>query len=118
MALRGKLGRTHLDMKSAACQSSDALAANLKNILLTEHLRLGDGVDHTEIKIGELYSVLMLDGCVHGINGAAAAFNGIGLGKDGGYADYVTVPAHLLVKVVRSFSPIYQLGNRNSPSHP
>lgn len=46
--------------------------------------RLGADVDPETVIKGKLYSVLPLDGCVHGVAGGAAALNTLGTGLDGG----------------------------------
>ncbi|KAK7031842.1 alcohol dehydrogenase [Favolaschia claudopus] len=62
-------------------------------------VKLGAKVDPNTIQLGKLYSVLPVDGCVHGIQGGPALFNALGLGKDGAYAEFVIVTPDLLVPV-------------------
>ncbi|KAJ7654695.1 GroES-like protein [Mycena polygramma] len=62
-------------------------------------VKLGSKVDSAKVHIGQLYSILALDSCVHGLNGGPALFNAIGLGRDGGYAEYVITTADTLVPV-------------------
>ncbi|KAF8210909.1 hypothetical protein K438DRAFT_1752662 [Mycena galopus ATCC 62051] len=68
-------------------------------------VKLGSKVDANAVQIGELYSILPLDSCTHGINGGPALFNALGLGKDGAYADYVIVTPDLLVRVPKGVPP-------------
>ncbi|KAJ7472021.1 chaperonin 10-like protein [Mycena latifolia] len=60
-------------------------------------VKLGAKVDSQRIHKGKLYSILLLDGCVHGTNGGSALFNGLGLGRDGAYAKYIITTADALV---------------------
>ncbi|KAJ7092952.1 GroES-like protein [Mycena belliarum] len=64
---------------------------------------LGDQVDK-KITPGKLYSVLTISGQEHGINGGSAFLNTIGLGLDGGYAEYVIVTEANLVEVPEGVS--------------
>ncbi|KAJ6471917.1 chaperonin 10-like protein [Mycena sanguinolenta] len=68
-------------------------------------VKLGSKVDSNAVRIGELYSILPLDSCTHGVNGGPALFNALGIGRDGAYADYVIVTADMLVPVPNNVSP-------------
>ncbi|KAJ7577394.1 GroES-like protein [Mycena floridula] len=62
-------------------------------------VELGEGVDPTIIKKNQLYIVLAITPCSHGVNGGAAGSNSTGIGLDGGYAEYVTVRIDQLIEV-------------------
>ncbi|KAJ7177215.1 hypothetical protein C8R43DRAFT_1118226 [Mycena crocata] len=66
--------------------------------------RIGNEVAAT-IKLGKLFSVLSPDSCDHGVNGGPVFTNTLGLGFDGGYAEYVIVKAANLVPVPDGVSP-------------
>ncbi|KAJ7857903.1 GroES-like protein [Mycena leptocephala] len=68
-------------------------------------VKLGSKVDSHTVQIGRLYSILALDSCVHGLNGGPAFLNALGLGRDGGYAEYIIVTADLLVPVPSGVPP-------------
>ncbi|KAF7371188.1 alcohol dehydrogenase [Mycena sanguinolenta] len=68
-------------------------------------VKVGSKVDSNAVHIGELYSILPLDSCTHGVNGGPALFNMLGIGRDGAYADYVIVTADMLVPVPKNVSP-------------
>ncbi|KAJ7686176.1 hypothetical protein B0H17DRAFT_1072341 [Mycena rosella] len=68
-------------------------------------VKLGVKVDSHTVHLGKLYSILALDGCVHGLNGGTAVFNTLGIGKDGGYAEYLITTADKLVPVPNGVSP-------------
>ncbi|KAJ7187020.1 chaperonin 10-like protein [Mycena filopes] len=68
-------------------------------------VKLGSKVDEQRAQIGKLYSILMVDGCVHASNGFPAIASNIGLGKDGGYAEYFIATADLLVPVPDGVPP-------------
>ncbi|KAJ7192028.1 hypothetical protein GGX14DRAFT_380504 [Mycena pura] len=67
--------------------------------------KLGAKVDSRTVQIGKLYSIIGADSCVHGVNGGAALFNALGLGRDGGYAEYIIVTADTLVPVPDGVPP-------------
>lgn len=60
---------------------------------------LGSQVDK-RIMLGKLYSVLTPNIHDHGIKGGSVLLNTLGLGEDGGYAEYVIVKSANLVAVV------------------
>ncbi|KAJ7086355.1 hypothetical protein B0H15DRAFT_939527 [Mycena belliarum] len=62
-------------------------------------VKLGAKVDSKSIHIDQLYSILLLDSCVHGVNGGATLSQGLGLGRDGSYAEYIIATADALVPV-------------------
>ncbi|KAJ7156301.1 chaperonin 10-like protein [Mycena filopes] len=62
-------------------------------------VKLGSKVDEHIAKKGKLYSVLIADGCTHGLAGGPALNNTFGIGNDGGYAEYAIVTADMLVPV-------------------
>ncbi|KAF7339023.1 alcohol dehydrogenase [Mycena venus] len=66
-------------------------------------VRLGSQVDK-RIQLEKLYSVLAVDKRTRGTKDQPALFNTIGLGKDGGYAEYVIVKADDLVEVPEGVS--------------
>ncbi|KAF9016285.1 GroES-like protein [Hymenopellis radicata] len=66
--------------------------------------RLGEGVDPHKAKLGKLYTIITLTPCVRGLMGLPAIFNSVGIGRDGGYADYVVVPQDQLVPVPEGVS--------------
>ncbi|KAJ7139985.1 hypothetical protein C8R43DRAFT_1202064 [Mycena crocata] len=68
-------------------------------------IKLGAKVDSHAVKIGRLYSVLLIDSCVHGMNGGSAALNSMGIGQDGAYAEYIIVTADKLVPVPNGVPP-------------
>ncbi|KAJ6471918.1 chaperonin 10-like protein [Mycena sanguinolenta] len=68
-------------------------------------VKLGSKVDSNAVRIGELYSILSFDSCTHGVKGGPALSNGLGIGRDGAYAEYVIVTADLLVPVPKNVSP-------------
>ncbi|KAJ7472031.1 chaperonin 10-like protein [Mycena latifolia] len=68
-------------------------------------IKLGAKVDDERIHTGKLYSILLLDSCVHGINGGSAGSNGLGLGRDGTYAEYIITTADALVPVPTGVPP-------------
>ncbi|KAF9032103.1 GroES-like protein [Hymenopellis radicata] len=65
---------------------------------------LGEGVDPHKAKLGKLYAITTITPCVRGIMGLPAIFNIEGIGRDGGYADYVVVPQDQLVPVPEGVS--------------
>ncbi|KAJ6537386.1 hypothetical protein DFH09DRAFT_930882 [Mycena vulgaris] len=65
---------------------------------------LGSQVDQ-RISVGKLYSVLTPNAQDHGIDGASVLLNTLGLGLDGGYAEYVIVKSPNLVAVPEGVSP-------------
>ncbi|KAJ7510674.1 GroES-like protein [Mycena galericulata] len=67
-------------------------------------VRLGTQVDK-RIMLGKLYSVLTPDSRDHGIKGSGVLLNTLGLGMDGGYAEYVIVKSANLVAVPDGVSP-------------
>ncbi|KAJ7640355.1 hypothetical protein DFH06DRAFT_1215822 [Mycena polygramma] len=67
-------------------------------------IKLGSKVNPT-IKEGKLYSVLLLDSCTHGTKGGPAAANGLGLGRDGSFAEYMITTADTLVPVPEGVPP-------------
>jgi hypothetical protein len=71
-----------------------------KRNYLKPYNRLGSQVDK-RIELNKLYSVLAMDKHTRGTKSQPAMFNTIGLGTDGGYAEYVIVKADNLVEVVR-----------------
>ncbi|KAJ7689018.1 hypothetical protein B0H17DRAFT_1067502 [Mycena rosella] len=68
-------------------------------------VKLGAKVDPRAVQMGTLYSILIIDSCVHGTNGGPAESNGIGFGKDGVYAEYIITTADTLVPVPTGVSP-------------
>ncbi|KAJ7611195.1 chaperonin 10-like protein [Roridomyces roridus] len=68
-------------------------------------VKLGSDVEKHHIHIGKLYSVLIGDGCTHGINGGPALFNSFGIGNDGAFAEYFIVTFDLLVPVPAGVPP-------------
>ncbi|KAJ7745589.1 hypothetical protein DFH07DRAFT_869662 [Mycena maculata] len=68
-------------------------------------IKLGPKVDSNTIRKGKLYSVSLVDGCMHSTNGTPVAENTIGIGKDGAYAEYIIVTADMLVPVPDGVSP-------------
>ncbi|KAF7293961.1 alcohol dehydrogenase [Mycena kentingensis (nom. inval.)] len=60
---------------------------------------LGSAVDADKVKLGKLYSVLNPSCGTMGINGGPAFENALGLGLDGGYAEYVICKEPSLVPV-------------------
>ncbi|KAJ7573114.1 N-benzyl-3-pyrrolidinol dehydrogenase [Mycena floridula] len=68
-------------------------------------VELGEGVDPDLIKETQLYSALNYAPCTHSLNGTPAIFNSVGLGLDGGYAEYVVVDVDQLVEVPTGVSP-------------
>ncbi|KAJ7278382.1 hypothetical protein C8J57DRAFT_163655 [Mycena rebaudengoi] len=68
-------------------------------------VKLGADVDSHKIQLGKLYSILLIDSCVHGMNGTPALLNGLGLGADGVYAEYVIATADALVPVPEGVRP-------------
>ncbi|KAJ7849586.1 hypothetical protein B0H13DRAFT_2088490 [Mycena leptocephala] len=67
-------------------------------------VRLGSQVDK-RIMLGKLYSVLTPNIHDHGIKGGSVLLNTLGLGEDGGYAEYVIVKSANLVAVPEGVSP-------------
>ncbi|KAJ6617305.1 hypothetical protein B0H10DRAFT_1797617 [Mycena sp. CBHHK59/15] len=65
---------------------------------------LGAQVDK-RITLGKLYSVLTPDSRDHGINGGSVLLNTLGLGADGGYAEYIIVKSANLVAALEGVSP-------------
>ncbi|KAJ7134062.1 hypothetical protein C8R43DRAFT_956369 [Mycena crocata] len=60
----------------------------------------GPKVDCNKVELGKLYSVLIFDGCMHGVTGPVGTTPPvIGIGKDGAYAQYMITPAATLVLV-------------------
>ncbi|KAJ7152927.1 hypothetical protein C8R46DRAFT_1302358 [Mycena filopes] len=68
-------------------------------------VKLGSKVDEHVAQKGKLYSILAADGCTHGTGGAPAILNTIGLGKDGGYAEYFIATPDMLVPVPAGIPP-------------
>ncbi|KAJ7485078.1 hypothetical protein B0H11DRAFT_1806390 [Mycena galericulata] len=68
-------------------------------------VKLGAKVDKNVIQEGKLYSILLIDSCVHGVNGGPALNNSLGLGRDGGYAEYIITTADTLVPVPNGIPP-------------
>ncbi|KAH8926649.1 GroES-like protein [Atractiella rhizophila] len=64
-------------------------------------VKLGSTVDPTHVDLGHLYVVYVDDPCVRGLNIA----EGVGIGRNGGYAEYVTVKASQLVPVPHGLPP-------------
>ncbi|KAJ7611190.1 hypothetical protein FB45DRAFT_1119792 [Roridomyces roridus] len=62
-------------------------------------VKLGAKVNKHHIHLGKFYSVLNLNGCTHGLNGASALLNQFGIGNDGSYAEYFITTFDLLVPV-------------------
>ncbi|KAF8896976.1 GroES-like protein [Mucidula mucida] len=65
---------------------------------------LGEGVDPLKAQLGKLYTITTITPCVRSVMGLPAIFNIEGLGRDGGYADYVVVPQDQLVPVPEGVS--------------
>ncbi|KAJ6521120.1 hypothetical protein B0H19DRAFT_1264437 [Mycena capillaripes] len=59
---------------------------------------LGSKVDTQVVQKGKLYSILSVDGCMHGLNGGPAILNSLGPGKNGAYAEYIITFAATQVK--------------------
>ncbi|KAJ6516818.1 chaperonin 10-like protein [Mycena vitilis] len=78
--------------------------ADLALAVAKELHRLGSKVNPT-IKEGKLYSVLLLDSCMHGTKGGPASANGLGLGRDGSFAEYMITTADTLVPVPDGVPP-------------
>ncbi|KAJ6580706.1 hypothetical protein B0H19DRAFT_930641 [Mycena capillaripes] len=68
-------------------------------------VKLGSKVDSHAIQMGQLYAILGVDSCVHGLNGGPAFFNSLGIGRDGAYAEYIIVTADTLVPVPNGVPP-------------
>ncbi|KAJ7764921.1 hypothetical protein B0H16DRAFT_1413833 [Mycena metata] len=68
-------------------------------------VKLGSKVNKEVAQIGKLYSILAADGCVHGAGGLPAILNTYGIGKDGGYAEYLIATADTLVPVPGGVPP-------------
>ncbi|KAJ7186963.1 chaperonin 10-like protein [Mycena filopes] len=68
-------------------------------------VKLGSKVDEHVAQKGKLYSILAADGCTHGTSGFPAILNTIGLGKDGGFAEYFIATPDMLVPVPSGVPP-------------
>ncbi|KAJ7187004.1 chaperonin 10-like protein [Mycena filopes] len=68
-------------------------------------VKLGSKVDEQLAQKGKLYSILTVDGCVHGTKDFPALANTVGLGKDGSYAEYFIATPDMLVPVPDGVSP-------------
>ncbi|KAJ7472074.1 chaperonin 10-like protein [Mycena latifolia] len=68
-------------------------------------IKLGAKVDAQAVQKGKLYSILLADGCSHGVKGGPALLNGLGIGKDGAYAEYLITTADTLVPVPNGVPP-------------
>ncbi|KAJ7472105.1 hypothetical protein FB451DRAFT_1090298 [Mycena latifolia] len=68
-------------------------------------IKLGAKVDAQAIQKGKLYSILLVDSCMHGVKGGPAALNSLGIGKDGAYAEYLITTADTLVPVPNGVPP-------------
>ncbi|KAJ7152930.1 chaperonin 10-like protein [Mycena filopes] len=68
-------------------------------------VKLGSKVDEHVAQKGKLYSILAADGCTHGTSGFPAILNTIGLGKDGGFAEYFIATSDMLVPVPSGVPP-------------
>ncbi|KAJ7440230.1 N-benzyl-3-pyrrolidinol dehydrogenase [Mycena latifolia] len=68
-------------------------------------VKMGAKVDNHDVQIGKLYSILSLDSCIHGLNGGPALSNSLGLGRDGGFAEYIITTADTLVPVPNDVPP-------------
>ena len=72
--------------------------------LLIAFVRLGEGVSEKDIQLGKLYTVSTIHPC-GGVLQPGGILNSIGIGKDGGYAEFAALDANLLVPVVCSLVP-------------
>ncbi|KAJ7641593.1 hypothetical protein FB45DRAFT_359806 [Roridomyces roridus] len=68
-------------------------------------VKLGPKVDSKAVHLGQLYSVLLLDSCTHGVNGTSALVNSLGIGKDGSFSEYFIVSVDMLVPVPDGVPP-------------
>ncbi|KAJ7152928.1 chaperonin 10-like protein [Mycena filopes] len=62
-------------------------------------VKLGSKVDKHAVREGKLYSILLVDPRVHGMNGFPALYSGLGSGQDGAFAEYIIATADALVPV-------------------
>lgn len=97
-------GVCHTDIAWLSGASLDERTYALGHEICGVPVELGEGVDPTLVQKDKLYIVLPLTPCVHGLTGLPAALNSIGVGKDGGFAEYVTVTVDQLIKVPEGLS--------------
>ncbi|THU97199.1 GroES-like protein [Dendrothele bispora CBS 962.96] len=70
-----------------------------------EVVEYGEGVNRDHIRMKQLYIILAADHKDHGMNGSAAFLNSIGIGMDGGFAEYLKVRTDNLVPAPSGMLP-------------